>query len=104
MENGNDRGERLMEIESDYAVCEDCGLSMGDAASCTCNAINIDGQVFIRNSKYFDVNQDCHDCGIENKPGNYHHYGCDIERCPKCKGQLLSCDCENKREVFQYGN
>lgn len=33
----------------------------------------------------------CGDCGA--RPGSYHHYGCDIERCPNCLSQLISCDC-----------
>ena len=33
----------------------------------------------------------CHDCGAE--VGEYHLENCDTERCPKCGGQLLSCDC-----------
>lgn len=33
----------------------------------------------------------CHDCGVVN--GQYHVSGCDMEQCPNCHGQLLSCDC-----------
>lgn len=35
---------------------------------------------------------ECQDCG--RKKGEYHHTCCDIERCPICGLQLLSCDCE----------
>jgi hypothetical protein len=35
---------------------------------------------------------DCHDCGC--KEGELHQYGCDMEECPFCGGQLLSCDCK----------
>jgi len=31
----------------------------------------------------------CHDCGA--KAGELHSLGCDMERCPICKGQLISC-------------
>ncbi len=34
----------------------------------------------------------CGDCG--KKSGQNHSETCDIERCPKCSGQLLSCDCD----------
>jgi len=33
----------------------------------------------------------CPDCLA--KPGNLHTEGCDIEQCPKCGRQLLSCNC-----------
>lgn len=33
----------------------------------------------------------CHDCGVEE--GMLHRRGCDMERCPFCGRQLISCDC-----------
>jgi len=33
-------------------------------------------------------------CGrCVSKMGQYHHAGCVCERCPVCRGQLISCDC-----------
>jgi hypothetical protein len=36
---------------------------------------------------------DCHDCGVSK--GQFHLSGCDVEQCPKCKGQLITCDCRS---------
>lgn len=33
----------------------------------------------------------CHDCEV--KVGQLHVPGCDVERCPRCSGQLISCEC-----------
>ena len=32
----------------------------------------------------------CHDCGVGK--GQFHHPGCDMEECPICRGQLISCE------------
>lgn len=34
----------------------------------------------------------CGDCAV--MVDQFHVPGCDIEECPRCGGQLLSCDCE----------
>ena len=76
-------------------LCEECDKEMSDdtTESCTLETIIIDGNEYPRDTEYYDVGVRCHDCNIVNKKGNYHHLGCDMERCPKCGGQLISCGC-----------
>ena len=73
--------------------CEDCKQEMLGSDSCTFLFIKLKGRWYKRNTDYFFSGYMCGDCAIVNKKGNIHHFGCDIERCPRCKGQLLSCGC-----------
>jgi len=38
-----------------------------------------------------DAEGTCGDCGVA--AGQYHHAGCDLEVCPRCRGQAISCEC-----------
>jgi hypothetical protein len=43
---------------------------------------------------------DCHDCGV--KEGEIHHIGCDMEICPKCHKQLITCGCFNNKNELPF--
>ncbi len=41
---------------------------------------------------YGSNNKRCGDCGVAQS--QFHVNGCDVDRCPRCKEQAISCDCE----------
>ena len=41
----------------------------------------------------------CKDCG--KAPEHYHKPGCNMEPCPACGEQLLSCDCDFMEASYQ---
>ena len=75
------------------AICDDCGQEMMNPAVAGCDKPRIRVNGTLRNRIRFGLDEDrtCHDCNA--RPGALHHYGCDMERCPVCEGQLISCDC-----------
>lgn len=38
----------------------------------------------------------CHDCAVVK--GEFHVPGCDVEECPLCDNQLISCGCFDEAE------
>ena len=66
------------------AVCELCKGQMLKADGCTWPGI------YCKRRHWRD--ERCHDCGA--KRGQYHHANCDVEQCPVCGGQLISCGCD----------
>lgn len=81
------------------AICKFCGKEMKDDINTSCfPKIKISGKVYDRKFyghplERFDTSVPCHDCNC--KKGEYHHYGCDVEKCPICNGQLLMHIVEN---------
>lgn len=78
------------------AICDYCNQEMLSADGCTDARIVINGWAYapIRygsESGLRRVKHRCGDCGV--LPGQVHHHGCDIERCPACEEQSISCDC-----------
>ena len=72
-------------------VCEVCKREMGPGVSCILEAYNSEPPR-IRHVG----TEDCDDCGCP--PSGLHHPGCDVERCPICGGQVISCSCGRENE------
>ena len=74
------------------AICDLCNQEMTSAASCTVDALHLRGQaVPAVPHRVAEGWRRCGDCGVE--PGGFHHLGCDMQDCPRCGRQLLSCGC-----------
>lgn len=81
------------------AVCRYCKREMLGAKTCNPFPVRIGKVEYLRipygqmpGDSEFNLPDTCHDCGVEK--GNYHHPGCDMEVCPKCGGQIISCGCK----------
>lgn len=45
------------------------------------------------------ITRPCHDCGAIR--GELHLDGCDWERCPRCGGQFMCCDCRIEQDKLE---
>ena len=77
------------------AVCSWCGQEMLTGASCTEGALHEGDTVW----PLVPATSRCGDCGVRS--GGLHHPGCDVQRCPRCAGQLISCGCVFDDEGFE---
>ena len=77
------------------ATCHWCDREMTTADSCTVEVLHREGEPvpMIRWPQRTgrSTGRRCGDCGV--KPGGFHHLGCDMQRCPICRGQMFSCGC-----------
>ena len=81
------------------AVCEWCGREMTASAACTVETYADFPDGIERPRVRWGAEADwphtegkpCGDC--LTPWGEFHHPGCDIEECPRCGGQAISCGC-----------
>jgi hypothetical protein len=94
------------------AICDCCDQEMSDSVSCTWKpAVLIDtnprpefaGVPFQRITYPPDGDssypENCVDCAAPQ--GGLHHPGCDVERCPACGGQAISCNCRWEGDDYE---
>ena len=78
------------------SVCEWCNQDMLTADSCTVAVLHRQGQQ-ISMTRYGDerdapsTQYRCGDCGVRRR--GWHHLGCDLQECPLCRRQMMSCGC-----------
>ncbi len=77
--------------QKSVASCAYCGRGIG-VQECLYDYVVVDGveyqRVRVVESPVYEGEPNC-ECGCEI--GQVHHVGCDLEDCPRCGEQFLSC-------------
>jgi hypothetical protein len=76
------------------ASCAWCEQEMKDKVSCAEAPVEFPDGIKLPQVAFWHDDPSvthCHDCLTPK--GGFHHPGCDMERCPKCGGQLIGCGC-----------
>lgn len=79
------------------AICVHCTQEMRTAEGCSVTALHSNNRAFEllpygEEPGWRNPRGRCGDCGV--LPGQHHHLGCDVQQCPRCSWQLLSCGCQ----------
>lgn len=91
------------------AKCGYCEHEMKDRVSCIEMSVELSSGKKLpqvpygkeTRGNYAEGGEDCHDCSTP--VGGFHHPGCDVEECPNCHLQLISCDCMGDDEEAGEG-
>ena len=79
------------------AICQYCESEMRSADGCKeAPIVMLDGTTYepVRYGEEIGwprTRERCGDCNV--LAGRVHHHGCDIERCPSCQRQAITCGC-----------
>lgn len=77
------------------ANCMLCDNEMTTATTCTVGVLHHQGSPFLLRTHEQEPgsrrDDRCGDCGAV--VGGLHHLGCDLQECPRCARQLISCPC-----------
>jgi hypothetical protein len=80
------------------AMCAFCGNDMIHGTTCSEERLRIGGVEYEpirwggeKGYPFQNMTERCGDCNVPK--GAVHHHGCDLEQCPACYSQAISCGC-----------